>query len=95
MSKIRTGLAILLGLTAMSSAFAATAAKPKITMPAARAIALKSWPGKIAKQELENEGGGLRYSFDLTRGKLKREVGVDAMTGAVVENKDDTGQPAD
>lgn len=77
------------------AASAQAADKPKLTMAAARAIALKAWPGKVAAQELETEGGGLRYSFDLTRGKLKREVGVDANTGAVVENKDDTGQPAD
>jgi hypothetical protein len=38
------------------------------------------------KEELEREGGGLCYSFDMRRGKHWREVGVDAITGKVLEN---------
>jgi uncharacterized membrane protein YkoI len=61
----------------------------KITMAEARAIALKAHPGKITDEELENEGGGsgLRYSFDIKVAKGTQEVGVDAMTGNVLENK--------
>ena len=46
-------------------------------------------PGKITDRELEKEegGSGLRYSFDILHGKVTQEVGVDASTGAVLENK--------
>lgn len=61
----------------------------KINMTAARAIALKAHPGKITDEELENESGGtgLRYSFDIRDAKGTQEVGVDARTGKVLENK--------
>ncbi len=64
-------------------------------MTAAKAIALKAHPGKMTDAELENEGGGpgLRYSFDIKlRGKTF-EVGVDAMTGKVLENKKEGKNP--
>ena len=61
----------------------------KLTIPEARAIALKAHPGKITDEELELEkgGSGLRYSFDIKSGKVTHEVGVDAKTGKVLENK--------
>ena len=61
----------------------------KITIADARAIALKAHPGKITDQELENEkgGSGLRYSFDIKGANGTQEVGVDAKTGMVLENK--------
>ena len=64
------------------------AVKAKITMPQARKIALKAFPGKILHQELEHEkgGSGLRYSFDIKHGSTVHEVGVDAVTGKVLEN---------
>jgi len=31
-------------------------------------------------------GGGLRYSFDIKAGAATHEVGVEAVTGAVLEN---------
>jgi uncharacterized membrane protein YkoI len=60
----------------------------KITLKQARTIALKAFPGRITDEELEKEkgGSGLRYSFDIRRGKATREVGVDAVTGKVLEN---------
>ncbi|HVA41074.1 MAG TPA: PepSY domain-containing protein [Candidatus Binataceae bacterium] len=61
----------------------------KISLEQARAIALKVLPGgKITHEELETEkgGSGLRYSFDVAINKATREVGVDAKTGAVLEN---------
>ncbi len=60
----------------------------KFSMDQARAIALKTYPGKIVDQELEKEkgGSGLRYSFVIKRGRVSHEVGVDARTGAVLEN---------
>lgn len=64
------------------------AGKAKVTMVQARAIALKARPGRIVDQELEKEGGGsgLRYSFDIISHGKAIEVGIDAMTGAVLEN---------
>lgn len=61
----------------------------KVTIREARAIALKAHPGKITGEELEKENGGsgLRYSFDIRHAHAKtQEVGVDAMSGKVLEN---------
>jgi hypothetical protein len=79
------------------AAFAATSAnfhghelagQAKITLASARLMALKARPGKIVDQELEKESGGsgLRYSFDIRSHGKTIEVGVDAMTGKVLEN---------
>jgi len=59
-----------------------------VTLPMARAIALKAFPGKITDEELEREkgGSGLRYSFDIKNGGVTHEVGVDAKTGKLLEN---------
>ncbi len=71
------------------------AAEAKVGMPEARVIALKAFPGKIVDEELEQEkgGSGLRYSFDIRRGNVTQEVGVDAKTGAVLENKPEGSHP--
>ncbi|MEP6829996.1 MAG: PepSY domain-containing protein [Rhizomicrobium sp.] len=58
----------------------------KLTMQQATAIAQKARPGTITDRELEREGGGLRYSFDVKAKGRTYEVGVDAMTGKVLEN---------
>jgi uncharacterized membrane protein YkoI len=60
----------------------------KISIDEARAIALKTYAGKIVAEELEKEkgGSGLRYSFDIKNGRVTHEVGVDAKTGKVLEN---------
>ena len=60
----------------------------KISLDQARTIALKACPGTITDQELEKEkgGSGLRYSFDIKTTAGVREVGVDAVTGKVLEN---------
>ena len=91
-------LPVLAGLTAASLVLGTAAAQAysgqqfarqaKISMSQARAIALKAYPGKIASEELEHErgGSGLRYSFDIKRGRALQEVGVDARTGKVLEN---------
>ena len=99
---------MLLTAVAVASAAPAVAAKPmhytgealavnaKYTIVQARAIALKAHPGAITDQELEKEGGGsgLRYSFDIkAKGKKTFEVGVDAMTGKVLENKAEGKNP--
>ncbi len=71
--------------------------KATISMTEARATALKAFPGKIMKEELEREGGGsgLRYSFDMRQGKNWREVGVDAMNGRILENTREGANPTD
>jgi uncharacterized membrane protein YkoI len=67
----------------------------KISMTQASAIALKARPGAITDRELEREGGGsgLRYSFDVKSGDAVYEVGVDAMTGKVLENSKEGPNP--
>ena len=69
------------------------AAEATITLPEARDIALKVFPGTIASEELEKEkgGSGLRYSFDIKNGSAVHEVGVDAKTGQILENSVERG----
>ena len=71
------------------------APRARVTMAQARTIALRAHPGTITDAELENEGGGsgLRYSFDIKSGGKTFEVGVDAMTGAVLENQAEGANP--
>jgi uncharacterized membrane protein YkoI len=99
-----TAILLAAGLTASASgALAATpsftghelAGHAKVTLQRARAIALKARPGRITDQELEKERGGtgLRYSFDVTVQKAVYEVGVDARSGAVLENKKEGPHP--
>ncbi len=97
MNKIITAIAaaslaaLTFGASAASSA--ALAKQAKVSMTQAREIALKTQQGKIVKEELEKEkgGSGLRYSFDISDGKVTHEVGVDAKTGKVLENSIDNG----
>ncbi len=95
----RAAFAALIGLMAGTAPALATARthKAKISLSQARTIALNAYPGKIMKEELEHErgGSGLRYSFDMRRGKQWREVGVDAMTGRVLENSHEGANPKD
>ena len=98
-------LSALAALIAASLAFGTVAAqaytgeklahRAKIGIAEARAIALKAHPGTITDEELEREGGGsgLRYSFDIKRGSVTQEVGVDALTGRVLENKKEGPNP--
>jgi hypothetical protein len=64
------------------------AGQAKLTIDQARAIAAKARPGKVIDQELEKEAGGsgLRYAFDVQSQGKTYEVGVDASTGAILEN---------
>jgi uncharacterized membrane protein YkoI len=85
------------GLPTLAVAKTGEVQKAKVSMSEARAIALKAYPGTIMKEELEHErgGSGLRYSFDMRQGKQWREVGVDAMTGRVLENTREGANPKD
>jgi uncharacterized membrane protein YkoI len=82
-------------LLAMAYTGQEMANKAKVSITKARAIALKAYPGKITDEELEKErgGSGLRYSFDIKRGKVTQEVGVDAQTGKVLENAKEGANP--
>jgi uncharacterized membrane protein YkoI len=77
------------GLLMSGAALATKAPTPRVSMAHARAIALKLAPGKIKSSEYEKEGGGWRYSFDIQQKGHIQEIGVDAMTGKVVENKNE------
>jgi uncharacterized membrane protein YkoI len=105
---LAAGLTLAIGSLAVAQAAAPTASvtsptyvgaklasKANITIAQARVIALKAHPGQITDQELENEGGGsgLRYSFDIKSGGKTHEVGVDAKTGKVLENKAEGRHP--
>ena len=67
----------------------------KVSLANARATAVAARPGKITDQELEKESGGtgLRYSFDIKSKGKTFEVGVDARTGKVLENKAEGPNP--
>lgn len=82
-------------MTAKTYAGQNLAAQARITIVQARATALKVRPGRVTDQELEKEAGGsgLRYSFDITGGGKKFEVGVDAISGKVLENKAEGPHP--
>ena len=71
------------------------AKRAKIYIEQARETALKTSPGKITDEELEEEegGSGLRYSFDIQQGDITREVGVDAVTGKLLEDSKEGKNP--
>jgi uncharacterized membrane protein YkoI len=93
-----SGVAVILTmatLPAMAYTGQELAAQAKVSIAEARSIALKAHPGKVTDEELEKESGGtgLRYSFDIKRGSVTQEVGVDAQTGRVLENKKEGPYP--
>ncbi len=102
----RHALAALVLTASMTSAALATdhytgmnlASHAKVTISQARAIALKALPGaRIVAEELEQEkgGSGYRFSFDMIVKNVKHEVGVDAVTGKVLENGLEQGADSD
>lgn len=99
--------ALALGLALSSGAFAQTktsvksdvppdlAQEAKVILEDARKMALAAVPGgKIKSEELEREKGKLVYSFDIKVGKKSgvEEVGIDAMTGQVIEKKHESAK---
>lgn len=89
--------ACTLGAVSTSQAYTGKelAKEAKITIAQARKVALKAHPGEVTDEELEREpgGSGLRYSFDIRSGKVTQEVGVDAVTGEVLENQPEGKTP--
>jgi len=65
------------------------AKEAKVSIAKAREIALTARRGAITDEELEHEAGGsgLRYTFDIRKGKVTYEVGVDAASGEILENQ--------
>jgi uncharacterized membrane protein YkoI len=70
-------------------------AQARLPLDQARRLALKTYPGEIISEELERESGGsgLRYSFVIRHNRAKREVGIDAKTGKVLENSPEETHP--
>ena len=66
-----------------------------IRLDQAQRTALHARPGRIKEWELERErgGSGLRYSFVITNRRHHYEVGVDARSGAVLENSREGRNP--
>ena len=87
--------AVCLAGSAMAYSGEDLAKNAKVSMDQAIVIALKARPGTITDKELEREGGGsgLRYSFDVKASGRTYEVGVDAMTGKVLENGAEGANP--
>lgn len=86
MFKVNT-IAFTALVLAIPAAHAAPAPKAKLSMGQARAIALKAAPGKVIDGEYEREAGAWRYTFDIRQGKRIHEIGVNANTGKIVEDK--------
>ncbi|MFI5105438.1 MAG: PepSY domain-containing protein [Terriglobales bacterium] len=81
------------GLLGQPAAPKPAQSKPKISLDQARKIALEREPGIVKSSELEKEKGRLIYSFDIKTSRGLHEVNVDALTGAIVEDKVES--PAD
>ncbi len=84
-------LTLLLGVGSMTGIAATAAAEThqaKVAIADARAKALSLVAGKLVKEELEHEDGRWIYSFEIKptgeKGKLIKEVNIDADTGALV-----------
>ena len=98
---MRTKMLILAATALVGSAASAhytgekLAGQAKVSMAAAKTIAMKARAGVFTDAELEKESGGsgLRYSFDIKSAGKTYEVGVDAKTGRVLENKAEGKNP--
>jgi uncharacterized membrane protein YkoI len=64
----------------------ANAPQPKVSEAQARSTALAVAHGTVAEGEYEYEDGGWRWSFDIRENGRIHEVGVNAMTGKIVED---------
>lgn len=91
--KIQASLALAaLAIALPLSSFAYTGEKlektVKVSAAQAKVAALKKEPGTIVDMELEKEKGGtgIRYTFTISVKGIKREVGIDANTGVVLED---------
>ena len=79
-------LPLLMMLGCSTFLYAQAPAKTTLNMAQARAIAQMHAQGKIVKEELEKEQGRWRYSFDIREKGRIHEIGIDAMSAAIVED---------
>jgi predicted small secreted protein len=76
-----------------SSSPPADAQAPRISMDRARTLALAARAGELTGGELaRGPGGALRYAFTVHTDDGAYAVGIDAQTGAVLENRRLTGE---
>lgn len=73
----------------------ANAPKPKFNEAQARKIAMSVAKGTFEPGEYEKEDGGWRWTFDVKENGKIHEIGVDAMTGKIVEDGWETAEKAD
>lgn len=68
----------------------------KISLDAAREIALSKVPGKVIDEELEKEHGRLQYAFDIktSDGKVF-DVEINAVTGEILQAEEDDDDDED
>jgi uncharacterized membrane protein YkoI len=85
------GFALAVAAAATGLAFTASAEEThhaKVTLADARAKAMSLVAGSLVAEELEHENGRWIYSFEIKptgeKGKLIKEVNIDADTGALV-----------
>ena len=57
----------------------------KVSMKQAEETALKKVPGRVRRIELEKDDGVLIYEIIICQGRVKKEVRVDANSGAILE----------
>jgi len=89
--------AALIGVSTPAFAYDGEEYAPQahVSIADAEALALKVRSGEITDKELEKEADGneLRYSFDIKSDGVTYEVGIDARTGAVLENAPEGSNP--
>jgi uncharacterized membrane protein YkoI len=86
------GFALALGVAStagiVTTASAAETHQAKVAIADARQKAMNLVSGSLVAEELEHEGGRWIYSFEIKptgeKGKLIKEVNIDADTGVVV-----------
>lgn len=84
----KSAIALAIGALVLStSALANQPPAAAISMAHARATALRIALGRVISSEYEKEGGAWRYSFDIQQRTHVQEIGIDAQTGRIVENK--------
>ena len=84
------GLCMLFSQGIALSQATSTTKRPRITMAAARKIALEREAGIVKSGEREKEKGKLIYSFDIQMPNGIHEVNVDAYSGEVLEDSIET-----
>ncbi|KHK93569.1 PepSY domain-containing protein [Novosphingobium malaysiense] len=93
--KLVSRFAVALAAVALPGTAVATRPRANISKAEAQRIALVVAHGKVMEAEYEKEDGGWRWSFDISENGRIHEIGVDAMTGKVVEDSWEAPDSAD